>query len=94
MPLDRAGKAVANETKYPFIIEVPVAANGLNVELNGQIIGFHKSRRIEPRFGRTVFREGQSYYRWCFPIWRRLAPLSNSLAEHFTKQPALKLCRR
>ena len=66
MPLDRAGKAVANETKYPFIIEVPVAANGLNVELNGQIIGFHKSRRIEPRFGRTIFREGQSYYRWCF----------------------------
>ena len=94
MPLDRAGKAVANETKYPFIIEVPVAANGLNVELNGQIIGFHKSRRIEPRFGRTVFREGQSYYRWCFSDLETARAFSNSLAERFTKQSALKLCRR
>lgn len=66
MSFDRSGKAVPNESKYPFIIEVPVAASGLSVELNGQIVSFHKSRRIEPRFGRTVFRNGGSFYRWCF----------------------------
>jgi hypothetical protein len=66
MPFDRGGKAVANERKYPFIVEVPVAANGLDVELNGQIVAFHKSRRIPPRFGRTIWRNEQRYYRWCF----------------------------
>jgi len=66
MSFDRAGKAVANERKYPFIVEVHVGANGLDVELNGQIVDFHKSRRATPRFGRTVFRDAQTYYRWCF----------------------------
>jgi ribosomal protein S27E len=67
MSIDRrSGKAVGNERKYPFIVEVPVAADGLDRELNRQIIGFHKSRRIEPGFGRTAFRDGQTYYRWCF----------------------------
>jgi hypothetical protein len=60
------GKAVINEGKYPFIVEVAVAANGLDVELNNQIVGFHKSRRLLPKFGRMVFRDGQTYYRWCF----------------------------
>ena len=63
---NRSGKAVANESKYPFIIEVPIAAKGLYVELNRQIVSFHKSRHVLPRFGRTAFRDGQSYYRWCF----------------------------
>jgi hypothetical protein len=61
-----AGKAAANETKHPFVIEVPVTAKGLDVKLNGQIIGFHKSRRIPLRFGRPVWRSRQHYYRWCF----------------------------
>jgi hypothetical protein len=42
MSFARAGKTAVNEAKYPFIVEVPVAANGLNVELNRQIVGFHK----------------------------------------------------
>jgi hypothetical protein len=66
MSFNRAAKAVANESKCPFIIEVPVAANGLDVGLNGQIVDFHKSRRIPPRFGRTIWRNEQHYYRWCF----------------------------
>jgi hypothetical protein len=64
MPID--SKAVANENKYPFVIEVPVAANGLNVELSRQIVGFHKLRRILPRYGRTIWRDEQCCYRWCF----------------------------
>jgi hypothetical protein len=66
MSIDRAGKALTNERKHPFIIELPGAANGLDVGLNGEIVGFHKSRRIPPRFGRTIWRDGQLYYRWCF----------------------------
>ena len=66
MSFARAGKAAANEAKYPFIVEVPVAANGLNVELNRQIGSFHSSHHTPSRFGRTAFRAGQIYYRWCF----------------------------
>jgi len=66
MPFVHADKAIANESKYPFIIEVPVAAGGLNIALNGGIIAFHKSRRIPPRFGRNIWRNEQHYYRWCF----------------------------
>ncbi len=66
MMFDRASKVLANERKYPFIVEVRVAANGLDVELNRQILGFHKSRRTPPRFGRTIWRNEQRYYRWCF----------------------------
>ena len=45
---------------------MPVAANGLDVELNRQIVDFHKSRRTTPRFGRAIRRDEQRYYRWCF----------------------------
>ena len=66
MTFDRAGKTLANERKYPFIVEAPVAAKGLKVELSRQIVDFHKSRGIAPQLGRTAFRDGKSYYRWCF----------------------------
>ena len=66
MSFDRAGKGLANERKYPFIVEVPVAAKGLKVELSCEIVDFHKSRSIAPQLGRTAFRDGKSYYRWCF----------------------------
>jgi hypothetical protein len=79
MSLPRPGKAIANEQKYPFIIAVPVAANGLDVELNNQIVGFHKSRRIPPKFGRSMFRDGQTLR----------AHLSNSSAVYSTKRLAL-----
>jgi hypothetical protein len=68
MSFDRGGKALANERKYPFIVKVPVAANGLDVELNGQIVGFHKLHRVQPRFGRTVFRDGRVITVGAFPI--------------------------
>jgi hypothetical protein len=45
---------------------VPVAANGLDVELNRQIVDFHKSRRITLRFGQTIWRDEQRDNRWCF----------------------------
>jgi len=59
MSFARAGKTAANEAKYPYIVEVPIAANGLNVELNRQIVGFHKLHHTTLRFGRTALRDGQ-----------------------------------
>jgi hypothetical protein len=66
MSFARAGKTAANEAKYPFIVEVPPDAFGLNVELNRQIVSFHKWHHTTVRFGRTALRDGQIYYRWCF----------------------------
>jgi hypothetical protein len=91
MSFARAGKTAANEAKYPFIVEVPVDANGLNVELNRQIVGFHKWHHTTLRFGRTALRDGKFITAGAFSIWQRRAPLPNSLAERFTKQPALDL---
>ena len=62
----RPGKPFINERLHPFIIEVPVAANGLDRALNREIVAFHKSQCVKPRFGRTTLRDGRNYYRWCF----------------------------
>jgi hypothetical protein len=62
----RGGKRLANENEYPNIAELSVAGDGLEVELSRRIIDFHKSRHIELRHGRTINREGETYYRWCF----------------------------
>jgi hypothetical protein len=66
MSLDRRSKAAANERKFPFIVEVNVAASGLDVELNRRIVDFHKLHRIPARYGRTIWRDEQRYFRWCF----------------------------
>jgi hypothetical protein len=55
---DTGVKGAANE--YPHVVEV------LDVELNRRIIEFHKSRNIEPRHGRRIFRDGENFFRWCF----------------------------
>jgi hypothetical protein len=80
-----AGKAAANETKHPFVIEVPVTAKGLDVKLNGQMSGF--TSRAASRFDLAApFGEaGNTIIVGAFPIWRRRGPLSDSLAERFTK---------
>ena len=59
-------KAVANESKYPNVIELAVRADGLDVTLGRRIINFHKSRHIQPHHGRTIIRQQQIFYRWCF----------------------------
>ncbi len=57
---------LANERKYPYIVELAVAADGLDVQLSRQIVAFHNLRHIRPRHGRILVRERQIYYRWCF----------------------------
>ena len=60
-------KSLTNESAYPYHVEIPVAAAGLDVPLNRQIMKFHESRHLQLRHGRTILRGGENYYRWCFP---------------------------
>ena len=60
------GKAVTNESKYPYIVEISVADDKLDVEFSRRIMSFHRSRKIEARHGRRTVSEGQIYFRWCF----------------------------
>ena len=61
-------KASANERKYPYVIELAVAAKGLDLGLSRRIVRFHKTRHIQLRHGRSTIPkgEGEAYYRWCF----------------------------
>jgi hypothetical protein len=62
----RSPKAVANESKYPNIVQLAVGGDGLDVTLGRRIVNFHKSRHIQPHHGRTIIRQQQIFYRWCF----------------------------
>ena len=66
MPGPHSDKALNNEARYPCVVELAVPDTGLEIELNRQIVGFHKSRRIEPRHGRQIIRDNRIYSRWCF----------------------------
>jgi hypothetical protein len=72
-------KSIINERTYPHQVGIPVAAAGLDVVLSRQILEFHKSRHIQLRHGRTIFRYGQIYYRWCFADM----PTARSFSEQF-----------
>jgi hypothetical protein len=61
-----SGKAVANEQRYPYIVELVVANDELDVEVSRRMMNFHRSRKIQARYGRRIIREGQIYFRWCF----------------------------
>jgi len=50
-------KAIANERKYPNIVELAVPTDGLQIELSRRIIQFHKSRHIQPRYGRQIVKD-------------------------------------
>jgi hypothetical protein len=63
----RRNRAVTNETKHPYIVEVAAVRDGLDVELSRRILQFHKSRHIQPRYGRRITtKQGKVFYRWCF----------------------------
>jgi hypothetical protein len=79
MPRGGGSKALTNERKYPYIAELPASVGGLDVALSCRIIQFHKTRHFQPRHGRTMLREGQFYYRWCFPDLQ----MAHAFSEHF-----------
>ena len=60
-------KSLTNERTHPYLVEIPVAAAGLDASLNRQIMKFHESRHLQLRYGRSILKGGENYYRWCFP---------------------------
>ena len=79
------GKAITNESDYPNIVEIAVAAGGLDVEVGRQMMDFHRSRKIQARHGRRIFKEDQVHFRWCFSDVATARAFSNSLAESFER---------
>jgi hypothetical protein len=73
------GRALANERKYPHVVELPASAGGLDVELSRRIIEFHNVRHVQPRHGRIISKKRQTYYRWCFSDVRN----ARAFAEQF-----------
>jgi hypothetical protein len=51
-------KGMMNEINHPYVVEVAFVSaghsEGLDVELSQRIMQFHKSRHIQPRYGRTI----------------------------------------
>jgi hypothetical protein len=79
------GKAALNETKHPYVIELEVASDGLDVILSRRIVQFHESRHVQPQYGRTTVRQGGLICRWCFD--------DLSIARDFVKQFNGHLCK-
>jgi len=52
-----SGKALANERKYPNIVELVVPDDGLEVELSSRIMEFHR---------RWTTKDNHTHCRWCF----------------------------
>jgi hypothetical protein len=47
-------RALRNEIRHPYIVEVAIVGDELNVQLGRRIMQFHQSQRIQPRYGRTI----------------------------------------
>jgi len=62
-------REIINESKYPHIVAIAVAGEGLDIGLSRRIMDFHKTRHVQPRHGRSAIPKGgvgEAYYRWCF----------------------------
>jgi len=78
--MGRGTKATTNEIRHPYVIELSVVSDGMDVELSRRIMQFHKSRDIQPQYGRRITtRRGKLYYRWCFSDLL----IARSFAEEF-----------
>jgi hypothetical protein len=67
VPRPPKNKTTTNEINYPYVVEVAVGSDGLDVDLSRRTMQFHKSRHIQLRYGRIITtRRGKVYYRWCF----------------------------
>lgn len=81
------GSRGTTQIKHPYVVEVSVVREGLDVELSREIMQFHKSRHIQPQYGRrTTTRRGQLHYRWCFS--------DLLIARAFVEQFGGEFCKR
>ena len=59
-------RTIRNESRHPYIVEVTIVGDELNVQLGRRIMHFHQSQRVQPRYGRTITTSRGKLYRWCF----------------------------
>ena len=65
--MPRRNKAMTNEISHPYVVQLAVVGDELDIELSRRIMQFHNSRHIQPRYGRrTTAKRGKVHYRWCF----------------------------
>jgi len=51
-------REIINESKYPHIVAIAVAGEGLDIGLSRRIMDFHKTRHVQPRHGRSAIPKG------------------------------------
>jgi hypothetical protein len=74
-----------NEKKYPHIVELAVASDGLNVKLNQQIVQFHRSRHCHDTDVQWLC-DLDSFIAGASTIYWSHMPSSSSSAESSAKQ--------
>jgi hypothetical protein len=67
-------RALINEDRFQYIIEIAVPPKGLDAQTSRSIIDFHRSRNIQVRFGHGL----KNLSRWCFS--------DGAVAEDFKEQ--------
>src|SRR5262249_60252575 len=67
----RPAKALINESKYPYIVELAVNTDELNVDLSRLMMDFHRSRKIQVRHGGEFLEKTKSFFVGVFVIWLR-----------------------
>ncbi len=82
-----SGKAVANESKYPYIVELVVADDKLGLEVSRRMMEFHRSRKIQTRHGRRIVTERQIYFRWCFSDLNTASAFMEQFGGALLEQP-------
>jgi hypothetical protein len=59
-------RALTNERKYPFVVELAITGEELELALSRRIVDFHNRQHIRTRHGRIILRNGEKHYRCCF----------------------------
>ena len=93
--MGRSSKATTNEIKHPYVIELVVISDepdtdALDVELSKRIMQFHKSRQIQPQYGRRNTARGKLYYRWCFSDFLIAHGFAEEFGGEFCKPSVLR----
>jgi hypothetical protein len=57
-----SGKAVANESKYPYIVELVVAGDKLDVECSRRMMDFHRSRKFRRGMDGELLEKAKSFF--------------------------------
>jgi len=86
--------AAENEINHPYIVELAVVSDGLNIELCRRIMQFHKSRQVELRYGRRLARRGgKIHYGWCFSDLLIARTFAEQFGGEFRKRTAFQTNR-